>query len=677
MDTQLAPEKRAHMVLAAMTFEEKLSLVHGGGQANERAAGSLPEIPRLCLPSIGFSDGAAGVGNINVGVTAWPAPISRAAAFDRLAEHRLGVAVAHELRGKGNHVWLAPNVNIARYPLNGRTFEAYGEDPYLSGEIAVAAIRGAQSRHVITTVKHFIGNESEDNRAFEDSQIDNRTLHEIYLPPFEAAVKRGRSGGVMCAYNRVNGIYSCSNRELLTAELKQRMGFKGFVVSDWFEGAHLPTDANAGLDIEMAFPVAFAALGPAVQLGIVPMARLNDMVYRTLWAEFRFGVIDHPVGAPKAKVSTPSHRRLARQAAANGSVLLKNDDRMLPLTKRRVTIAVVGPVGPGGAGNVCTGGGSADVVCSNTTDPVAGLLELGNAVSPDALTAIRARAHRNGDKVLFADGSNTAAVTAVAGKADYVLAFGYYTEGEGQNRHSLNVDGDGDRYIAAAAAANKNTAVILEAGGPVVMPWLASVRAVLDTWYPGVEGPHAIADIIFGDRSPGGRLPITFPRTVADLPTADNLLHFDYSPIETYSERLEVGYRWYDAQKIKPLFPFGFGLGYTTFDYSKLRVRKTGNGTADVTFRVRNTGDRHGSTVPQVYVSFPRKAGEPPKQLRGFEKVTLEPGQVKTVKMRLGRRAFSYWNAGRSAWAFMPGKYRVRLAKSSDEIEGTRTLRWG
>jgi beta-glucosidase len=652
MNTRLAAAQRAQMLLNAMTIDQKVQMVAGGGKSVGKSVGAISAIPSLCIPALGLSDGAAGLGNGNTGVTAFPAPLARAASFDTATEQQFGVALGQEFWSKGDNIWLAPNVNIGRYPLNGRNFEAYGEDPFLSGQMAVKAIVGAQSQHVIATVKHYILNESETNRNYESSNVDDRTFHEIYLAPFEAAVKQGHVGSVMCSYNRVDEIYSCANKTTETDVLKNLLGFDGFVMSDWFFAAHTVTDANAGLDMEMPNPVAFATIKEAVETGVVPQSRLDNMVYRTLFSMFRIGLFDHPVPTPAADVSTDAHKALALKIAEDGSVLLKNVNGQLPLQRHGLKIAVIGDVGPGGTANVCTGGGSAVVDCT----PV------------DPLTAIQQRAAQNGDTVTFDNGSDTATAAATAAAADVAVVFGYYTEAEGSNRATLGLDGNGDTLIADVAAANPHTVAVLMTGGPTTMPWLSQVSAVLEAWYPGVEMGNAIAALLFGDANPSGRLPETFPRSTADLPTAGSATQQnDESPELDYTEGLKVGYRWYDSQRIAPLFPFGFGLSYTTFTYSGLQLQNTDNGV-NVVFTVTNTGNRKGTDVPQVYVTDPASAGEPSQQLKGFARVTLTPGSSTTVSIPLDARSFSFWSTTSQSWVAAPGCYSIGVGNQSRHV---------
>jgi beta-glucosidase len=476
-NTKLSPQQRAQMLVAAMTIDQKIAMVHGtsdpGTATGGTGAGSVPAIPGLCIPALGLADGAGGLGNSNTGVTAFPAPIAQAAAFDTTQQQAFGRALGQEFVGKAENDWLAPNVNIARYPLNGRNFEAYGEDPYLSGQTAVAGIEGVQSQHVIATVKHFMANNSETNRNYESSNIDDRTMHEIYLPAFEAAVTQGHVGSVMCAYNRVTDIYACSNAHIQQDILEHQFGFDGFIVSDWFFAAHAVTDANAGLDMAMPSQAQFETLKEAVETGVVPESRLDDMVYRIVYTMFRLGLFDHPLPAPAANVSTPAHQALALQMAEEGTVLLKDDGGLLPLTATHETIAVIGDVGPSGSANVCTGGGSAAVTCTPA----------------DPLTAIEARAAKNGDTVVFDNGSDPATAAATAAKADVAIVFGYYTEAEGSNRSTLALDGNGDTLIADVAAANPHTIAVLETGGPTLMPWRPCSRPGIRAWRWATRSP--------------------------------------------------------------------------------------------------------------------------------------------------------------------------------------------
>jgi beta-glucosidase len=665
MDASQTPDQRAQALLAAMSIDDKVLLVHGGGSGG--GVGNVAANPTLCIPALALNDGPEGVGNGKTGVTAFPAPLGMAATWDPALVRRAGQANGLEHWGKGSNVWLGPGMNIARVPLNGRNFEYFGEDPYLAGQAAAAEIRGAQEDNpgqpVVATAKHYALNNQEDGRNSFSMDADARTTHEIYLPAFEASVKQGHVGAVMCAYNRIDGVYACENPTTQNTYLKGEFGFDGWIMSDWGATHSTVNSALAGLDMEMPSSTYFgSALKTAVQGGQVPAARLDDMALRILRTMFRLGLFDHPPGAPQANVSTPDHVVLARTLSEEGSVLLKNQGAALPLTGGGKSIAVIGQTASNtasgtNANNVCTGGGSAAVKCTPVTP----------------LQAIQQRAAAAGDTVTYDDGTNVATAAAAAAQANVAIVFTYYTESEGTDRANLALDGNGNALISAVAGANPNTIVALNTGGPVLMPWLDQVPAVLETWYPGVENGDAVAGLLFGDVNPSGKLPETFPQSETDLPTAGSPQQYpgvpgpDGNVHATYSEGLLVGYRWYDARGIQPLFCFGHGLSYTSFAYSGLTVSPSSATTATASFTVRNAGSRAGAEVAQVYVGDPPAAGEPPKQLKGFQRVFLQPGQSQQVTISLDQRAFSYWDTGRG-WTIAPGTYHVYVGGSSCDL---------
>jgi beta-glucosidase len=671
------PDQRAREVLAQMTLAEKLAMVRepAGYTVPFGAAGWIPSNPRLCIPALVMQNAGAGVGDVQTQTTPFPAPIAQAAAWDPALQREVGAAIGAETWGKGADVLLGPGIEIDRTPLNGRNFEYFSEDPFLAGQTAAAEVSGIQSHHVIATVKHFIANSQETNRNTVSADVDARTLQEVYAPPYEAAVREGHAGAVMCAYNRVNGTYSCENPATLTGLLKDQFGFPGFVMSDWGATQSTVASANAGLDMEMNnTPGTYygAPLLLALESGQVPMARLDDMVRRILRSMFAVGVFDHPpAGQPAAyatNVSTPAHRALARRAAEQGAVLLKDERAVLPYEGRGQTIGVIGDAASQLGAEYTYGGGGSSHVPLPAYDPVK---------SP--LQAIQDRARRNGDQVLYDEGFDTSQAVSVARRSDIVFVFANDGETEGQDRPDLHLHpgscnvfcvqpgGDVDAQIAAIAAANPRTVAVLETGGPVVMPWLDKVRGVLEVWYPGGEGADAIAALLFGDAAPGGRLPETFPRSQADLPTnrpqrypgTDDAAGV---PHAVYSEGVFVGYRWYDARGIAPLFPFGFGLSYTRFRYADLRVSGS-----SVSFTVTNTGSRRGNAVPQVYMHL-AGAPEPPRQLRGYAKVSLAPGRSARVRIALGPRAFSYWSTAARAWVVAPGCHTISVGSSSRDL---------
>ena len=506
--------------------------------------------------------------------------------------------------------------------------------------------------------------------------MDDRTLHEIYLSPFEQAVKQGHVGSIMCSYNLAFGHHVCENKDLLDGVLRREWGFNGFVTSDWGATHSTAPSANAGLDLEMnAAPPQYygSALGSAIAAGQVSVARLDTMLRHIFVPMFRYGLFDHPpVGQPNAyfdQADSPAHRALAREVSEQSTVLLKNQDNLLPLDKGSGrTIAVIGTAAnPAGAAGASGGGGSAHG--SGVPSPV----------SP--LEGIEGLAATRGDKVVYSDGTASADATAVASQADVAIVVIADKESEGTDRTTLDANGpavcvsvgcggpaqDENALVKTVAAANPNTVVVIDAGAPVSLPWLGGVKSVLDAWYPGVENGNAIADLIYGIANPSGHLPQTFPKSLVDMPTKTRAQYPGVNDKEAYAEGLQMGYRYFDAHNVSPLFPFGFGLSYTTFGFSHLRVANRGRG-ADVTYRIANTGRRAGADVGQAYVAFPSKVGEPRRQLKGFQKTMLEPGQTQTVTIHLVARAFSYWKSARRAWVQAPGCYRIRVGDSSRSL---------
>jgi beta-glucosidase len=692
MNTAQTPDQRARELVAAMSLSDKITMVHQPNPDGYHygAAGWIPGNPSLCIPDLVLNDAGQGVADFQQGTTAFPAPIAQAASWDPATQRQFGQAVGQEFFNKGINVMLGPGIEINRVPMNGRNWEYMSEDPFLAGLAAAAVVQGVQSTPVIATLKHYIANSQETNRNTDSADVDERTLREIYSAPYEAAVGLAHPGSVMCSYNRVNGAYACENPSTLGL-LKGPLGFDGFVMSDWGATHSTAPAANAGLDMEMdATPGAHfgSALQAAVQSGQVPMARLDDMVLRIVRAMFAVGIFEHPAAAQPAafgaNVSTPEHVALARRISEEGTVLLKNGSGVLPLIAQGQRIAVIGPdAGQQGTEISYNGQGSGHV-------PLGGF---NPAVSP--LQGIQQRGQANGDAVAYADGSSMADAIAAAKAADVAVVFASDDLSEGVDRPDLTL-GNGyycspfgctggsvnqDQLIAQVAAANPNTVVVLHTGGPVQMPWVDQVKGLLEAWYPGLEDGNAIAAVLFGDVNPSAKLPQTFPRSIRDLPTQTAAQYPGVNdnagvPHSRYSEGMLVGYRWYDARNVTPLFPFGFGLSYTTFDYRNLRVDPAQGGAAlaTVSADVVNTGHRAGADVPQLYIADPAAAGEPPKQLKGFAKLTLNPGETARASFPIDRRALSYWDTRRHAWEVAPGCYGVMVGRSSRDIVLTGTI---
>jgi beta-glucosidase len=697
MDTKKSPDERAHALLARMSLDDKLQMVSQNVPiwAHYGAAGYIAGNPDLCIPDLVLNDAGQGVGDHNFNVTAFPSTIAQASSWDRTLQRKFGKALGHEAFNKGINVQLAPDVNIARFPMNGRNSEAFGEDPYLTGQSAVAEIRGLQDNPVVATVKHYALNNHEVNRMTVSADADDRTIHEIYTPAFEAAVKQGKVGSVMSSYNRINGTYASENGAMLNGILKTEFGFDGWSMTDW-GGQHSTVEsALAGNDMEMGFqPGQYYGdpLKQAVQQGKVPQARLDDMVVRITRTMFRIGIFDHPAAAQpaaySANVETPDDVALARKISEEGTVLLKNDGGTLPVSGQGKRVAVIGPTaGQAGAEESYNTGGSAHI-------PEAGPHP--HVVSP--LAGITQRASADNDVVTYADGNSQADAIAAASAADVAVVFVGDGETEGQDRPDLKlssskfctlagcatVSTDQDALIKAVAGANPNTVVVLNTGGPMLMPWLGQVKSVLQAWYPGQEDGNAIAALLFGDANPSAKLVQTFPKAMADLPVKSQSQYPGVNdskgvPHAAYSEGLKVGYRWYQSQGIEPLFPFGYGLSYTTFSISGMKVKAAAHGAtgASVKVAVKNTGARAGAEVAQLYVGMPPQTGEPPEQLKAYRKVLLQPGQSKTVTMKVGRRAFSYWSSDAGGWTVAKGCYALMVGSSSRDIAGTKTVSVG
>jgi beta-glucosidase len=646
------------MVLGRMTLAEKLDMVRGvetGPFVTRAYAGSTVGVGRLCIPGLRLVDGPAGIGNGLTDVTQLPAPIGLAASWDTELARRYGEVIGTEARAKGASVSLGPTVNIVRDPRWGRGFETYGEDPLLTAGIATPEIEGVQSEGVVAMVKHLAAYNQEIHRAGPDDDvvIDERTLRELYLPAFEAAVRDAGVGAVMCAYSTLGGVPACADDHLMDQILKDEWSFPGFVATDWSAPMGGPEAAVAGLDVQMPDGCYFGpALRHAIAAGDVPLARLDDMVGRVLATMFRAGLVDHPpTGSATSSAATPGHAAVARDVAAEGTVLLRNEG-VLPLDPGATqTIAVIGA--GASEGYVSAGGGSAAVVPTARTTPLAG---------------IRTRAGA-GTRIVVDDGSDPARAAEVARRADVAVVVASTFDEEGQDRPNLDLPALDSATIDAVVRSQPRSVVVLDTGGPVTMPWLEHAGAVVEHWYGGEQGGAALAAALFGDVNPSGKLPVTFPRSVEDLPTASPARYPGEGGHVLYSEGLGVGYRSDSASGTTPLFPFGFGLSYTTFGFSDLRVDgPDADGDATVTVQVTNTGTRAGAEVAQLYLASPPSTGEPPRQLRGFERVELAPGASRTVRFHLDARSFSHWDDGARRWTAPQGTFAVLVGDSSAHL---------
>jgi beta-glucosidase len=696
-NSSLSPDERASMVVKEMTIDEKINMLHGTGMqglspmsplavSSNRGAGYVPGIPRLGIPAIQMSDAAYGVrssGENGRYSTALPSDVAGAASWDLDAAYEYGALIGRELRAQGFNMSLGGGTNLTREPRNGRTFEYLGEDPVLAGKMVGSVMKGLQAQHVLGDIKHYALNDQESGRNAVNITIDKRAARESDLLAFEIGLQESDAAAVMCSYNRMDGDYACENKYLLTDVLKKDWKFKGFVLSDW-GGTHSTEKASAaGLDHEQPGWIFYGDdFKKAVESGKIPAAELDDHVHRILRAMFATGVIDDP--PQKSVVDVVGGFEVTQKLAEQSTVLLKNDHGQLPLDASKIrSIAVIGPHADVG---MISGGGSAQV------DPPGG-----NAIMPPGkgqtrwlekiwfptspLKAIRAKAPDA--KVQFASGADPAAAAALAKSADVAIVFAYQWESEGMDLESLSLPEHQDELIAKVAAANPHTIVVLESGTAVTMPWVDQVSGILEAWYAGSRGAEAVANVIFGDVNPSAKLPMTFPKSEADLPhptivkppkvTVD-ADHQGWKRIAaglpafpvTYDEGVKVGYKWYDAENKPALFPFGYGLSYTTYSYSNLKVAPGKN--PRVTFTVTNTGNRAGAEVAQVYASLPAAAAEPPKRLVGWSKVKLNGGESKEVTVDVDPKYLSIFNVEHNGWQLLPGDYGFMVGGSSQSL---------
>lgn len=816
---------RIESLLAQMTLEEKVTLT-GGASMWE----TVP-IPRLGIPAMRMTDGpngARGSGSLvqsHQTAACFPSAISLASTWDTALVHEVGAAIAQEAKTKGASIVLGPTMNIHRSPLNGRNFECYSEDPFLSSRMAVAWIEGAQSEGIGATAKHFVANDSEYQRYSMSSDVDERTLHEIYLPPFHAAVTEAGSWAVMTGYNRLNGAYCSDSRWLVTDLLKETWGFDGMVISDWHGTYSTDDAANAGLDLEMPGPTRRRGqqLVDAVRAGRVDEAMVTDAARRILRVMERSGALDREAPSAEQAIDRPEHAALIRRAGSAGCVLLKNEGNLLPIDRDRIrTIAMIGP---NAERPVISGGGSATVTAHHVISPVAGVVEATTGdvkieleqgttnhlmlphldmarVAPmvggkpgafsisywDTLEPVGTPKHTESmtfsEQLWFGDvapgikrthfsaraegvltpetgGAWTFSLASVGKsrlfvddelvidnwtdqqRGNYFFCFGsdevaaevdlptgqpvrlaveFSSEGtmglvafrvgalppqpddrieraveaarnadvvflyvgtnaeresEGNDRWGLELPHGQDELIEAVAAANPRTVVVLQTGGPVAMPWLDEVPAVLQAWLPGQEAGDSIADVLFGLAEPGGRLPQTFPLRIEDNPA-----YFNYPGDNghvRYGEGIFVGYRAYDEREQEVLFPFGFGLSYTTFAWGDLTIsaEEVGpDGTVTVSVPVTNTGDRAGVEVVQVYVSDPvSRLRRPAKELKGFARLALGPGERGTAQVTLDRTAFAYYDDAEHAWVAEAGDFVISVGRSAHELLGREMVR--
>jgi beta-glucosidase len=705
-DASLAVEKRVADLLSRMTLEEKASMLAGSGWME-----SMP-IERLGIPAIKMADGPMGVRSwagssaitsaantpIKVLTTSFPSGVAMAATWDIALVKKEGQAIAQEVKALGRDMILGPTVNINRVPLWGRNFEGYGEDPYLAGQLGVAYIRGVQGEGVIPSVKHFAANNEEFERHRIDETIDERTLHEIYLPAFKAAVQEADVWTVMSAYEKVNGKYCAENPYLLKDILKQEFGFKGLVISDWGSTYSTAPTVNAGMDLEMpGGPPAKAMMSSSrtimsgnsgtwlegekvmaeVKAGHITEATIDDNVGRILRVIFVSGIFDHS-HAGGGEVDTPEQKSVALQGATEGIVLLKNAGGLLPLDATKVkSIAVIGP----NAAVARTGGGGSSLVRPKyAVAPLDGIKEkAGSGVQVSYALGVGMEGEDPAQDTAEARGKALKEAVDAAAKADVaVVVVGRYSklESEGFDVKTMDLPAGQDELIEAVEKANPHTIVVLNTGDPVTMTkWLDKTPALLDMWYGGQEGGHALAAILFGEANPSGKLPVSLPKKFEDSPAYG---HYPGENLKVdYAEGIYVGYRYYDTKNVEPAFPFGFGLSYTTFEYSDLKVMRSPVQSMMseprhgymVTAQVKNTGTRTGAEVVQLYVHDGHsKIDRPAHELKRFSRMELKPGESKTLHFSLDRADLSYWSPEKKDWVADPGTFEVQVGASSRDI---------
>jgi beta-glucosidase len=682
-----------------MTLQEKVAMLSG-----QNWMSSVPNT-RLGIPSIKMADGPLGIrswagpsaetkhSKTLVYTTSFPAGIATAASWDTELAQTEGQTLGQEVKAMGRDMILGPTVNINRTPLWGRNFEGFGEDPYLTSRMAVAYIKGVQSEGVIATVKHFAANNQEFERHRVNAVVEERALQEIYFPAFKAAVQEAGVWSVMSAYNKLNGTYCAEDPWLLKEVLQNGWSFKGFVVSDWGSTYSTAATVNAGMDLEMPggepmkswidTPKSKAAgngagwlasdkVLPEVSSGKISQAAIDDNVSRMLRIMFVSGQFDHPHTAD-GEIDTPEQKAVVRKAATESIVLLKNTADVLPLDATKIhSIAVIGP-------NAATartgGGGSSHVDPKYSIAPLEGIrTRAGNNVKVSYALGVSMEGedlHKDNSDAQKKLRNEAVTVAAKADVAIVVIGRSPELESEDFDIKSLDLPSGQDELISAVANANKNTIVVINAGGPVIMSkWIDQVPAIVDMWYGGQEAGNAIADILFGDANPSGKLPVSFVKQWKDSPAYGNYPGTNLQV--NYAEGIYVGYRYFDTKKVEPLFPFGYGLSYTKFDYSDLKVspeNSSASQAVDVTLQLRNSGSRAGAEVVELYIHDGHASiDRPVQELKGFRRVNLAPGETQTVHFTLDRSALAFYNPAKKDWTVEPGQFDVWVGSSSRDI---------
>ncbi|WP_217362501.1 glycoside hydrolase family 3 C-terminal domain-containing protein [Flavobacterium sp. M31R6] len=659
--------EKAKKLVSQMTLEEKASLCSG------ETAWSTQAIPRLGIPSIFMTDGPHGLRKAvgfdftnSVPATCFPTASALASSWNTALAQKMGEALAIESQANDVQILLGPGVNMKRSPLGGRNFEYFSEDPILAGRIATAFINGVQSQGVGTSMKHFAANNQEFERMSNSSNVDERTLNEIYFPAFEMAVKEAQPWTVMCSYNKLNGVYASENKYLLDDVLKEKWGFKGFVVSDWGAVNDRPLGVQAGLNLEMPSSGGFnnKKIIEAVKNGSLAEATLDEIVIETLAVTLK-AKDSHQSGIV---VDKPKHNALARQVSGECIVLLKNDNAILPLSASTKKIAIIGAFAKTPR---YQGAGSSQVKPTQVENAFDELQKLSKGTSLTYSAGYTSDGATN--ETLIAEAVQNAK------DAETVLVFAGLPdvyESEGYDRANMDMPEGHNKLIEAVAKVNKNVVVVLMNGAAVSMPWKKDVSGIVEAYLGGQAGGGAIADVLTGKVNPSGKLSETFPMRLEDSPTAIDFPSRDGNA--NYGEGIYIGYRYYDKKKIEPNFPFGYGLSYTTFSYSDIQTNTASARDTDdiiISLKVKNTGKVAGKEVVELYVhEQATETSRPENELKHFEKIALNPGEEKTVSFHLTSRDFAYYSTIAHDWVIKSGKFDIRVGASSRDLPLQQTI---
>ena len=655
MDADLDLESRVEDLLTRLTLEEKISLCAGWGKKTFVPFFTHP-IERLGIKPFKMTDGPHGLGTGSSNAkrcTYFPVAICRAATWNPLLSEKFGVAVAQEVREIGYHMLLAPGINIQRTPLCGRTFEYQTEDPYLNKVLAVAVVKGIQSQRIGACVKHFICNNQDAGRFRVSSEVSERALQEIYFPAFQATVREADAWSFMSCYNRVNGIFGSEHRHLLREVLMEEWGFRGFVVSDWGATARTRTEGcvNAGLSLEMPYPLRLSKrkMLKKLEREKITEGTLNENIRRILRVMFLVGLFDDESTIPPGSRNTSEHQKVASEIAAEGLVLLKNTDNLLPLNIE--TLKKIAVLGPNAEKKHAGGGGSSAINASYEATPLEGLKD---------------KIHGKIDLTTSMSDADIAIIFAG-------LNHNPHNDAEGTDRITLDLPQDQVDLIDQTVEENPNTIVVLINGSPITMSrWIEKVPVVLEAWYPRCDGGHVIADILFGEVNPSGKLPITFPKKLEDSPAHKSPQTYPGPKKAFYEEGIFVGYRYFDTNHVEPLFPFGYGLSYTTFAYENLQTNKKTISKDEkllVTCDIKNTGIYPGAEVIQLYIQDVESSVERPLQeLKGFLKIKLNPGEKKSVTFEITTQDLSFFDENNHCWTAEKGIFKILIGSSSRDI---------